>query len=133
VFRVVIDTNVFVSYFWGGNPRKVVDLWIEDRFVLLFSPAIIEEIGETLLAVGVEEEKVVKLCEMILLKAKMIIPKRRLYIVQNDPADNKFLECAVDGRANYLVTGDSHLLKLKKIGRTKIMCPADFLKVSEFL
>jgi uncharacterized protein len=129
VLKVVIDTNVFVSYFWGGNPQKIIDLWTGDRFVLLVSPAIIEEIGKTLLTVGVEEEKVVELCEMILLKAKMIIPKRRLYLVQNDPADNKFLECAVDGRANYLVTGDNHLLGLKKIGRIKIMCPVDFLKL----
>jgi uncharacterized protein len=129
VLKVVIDTNVFVSYFWGGNPQKIIDLWTGDRFVLLVSPAIIEEIGKTLLTVGVEEEKVVELCEMILLKAKMIIPKRRLYLVQNDPADNKFLECAVDGRANYLVTGDNHLLELKKIGRIKIMCPVDFLKL----
>lgn len=130
MLKVVIDTNVFVSYFWGGNPKKVVDLWTEDGFTLLISPAIIEETGKTLLRLEIEEKKVVELCEMILIKAKLIIPERKFDIVKEDPADNKFIECAVEGSADYLVTGDNHLLKLEQIGRTKITSPAEFLKLS---
>ncbi len=130
MLKAVIDTNVFVSYFWGGNPRKIIDLWVEDRFLLLVSPSIIEETGRTLLKVGIEEKKVVELCEIILMRARLVIPKRELEIVKDDPADNKFLECAVEGKADYLVTGDSHLLKLIRVDRTEIVNPADFLRLS---
>ena len=129
VFKVVIDTNVFVSYFWGGNPKKVIDLWIDGELVLLISAPIIVEIGRTLIGLGVAEETIAALCEMLLMKSDLVIPKREFHVVREDPADNKFAECAVEGNADYLITGDNHLLKLERVVKTRIVNPSEFLKI----
>jgi hypothetical protein len=129
VFKVVIDTNVFVSYFWGGNPKKVIDLWMDGELTLLISAPIIDEIGRTLIELGVAEEKIAALCEMLLMKSDLIMPKCKFRVVREDPEDNKFAECAVEGNADYLITGDNHLLKLKRVVGTRIVNPSEFLKI----
>ena len=129
VFKVVIDTNVFVSYFWGGNPQKAVDLWIDGELTLLISASIVDEIGRTLIGLGIAEEKIAALCEMLLMKADMVIPKRKFHVVREDPADDKFAECVIEGNADYLITGDSHLLKLARISETRVVNPLEFLKI----
>lgn len=56
-------------------------------------------------------------------------PQRELVNICRDPGDNKFLNCAILGGANYLVSGDDDLLSLKKIGPTSITTPSQFLKI----
>ena len=129
MFKVVIDMNVLVSYFWGGNPKKVVDLWIDGELALLISASIVDEIGRTLIELGIAEEKIAALCEMLMMKSGLVMPKRKFHIVMEDPADNKFIECAVEGNADYLITGDNHLLRLEREGKTQIVNPAEFLKL----
>ncbi len=51
--------------------------------------------------------------------------------MQEDPSDNKFLECAIEGKADYLVSGDNHLLKLKEFEKVKIISVTDFLSIIE--
>ncbi len=129
MLKVVVDTNVFVSYFWGGNPKKVIDLWIDGELALLISASILDEIGRTLIELGIAEEKIAALCEMLMMKSDLVMPKHMFHIVRDDPADNKFIECAVEGNANYLITGDNHLLRLEREGETQIVNPAEFLKI----
>lgn len=50
-------------------------------------------------------------------------------IVRDDPDDDKFIHCAVSGNADYIVSGDSHLLKLGGYGKVKIVNAFDFLKI----
>lgn len=58
-----------------------------------------------------------------------VIPERRIDAVKDDPDDNRILECAVTANSEYLVTGDKHLLRLARFGRTKIIAPAEFLRI----
>jgi predicted nucleic acid-binding protein len=58
-----------------------------------------------------------------------VAPTQKLDAVREDPADNRILECAVEGKSEYLVTRDNHPLKLKSFGGAKIIKVADFLRV----
>lgn len=65
--------------------------------------------------------------EKILPFAKVVKPKRRLRVVQRDPSDNKFLECAVAGKANVIISEETDLLFVRNYRRVRIQSPARFL------
>jgi hypothetical protein len=72
-----------------------------------------------------------EIAQYIYLKAEIVRPRKSLNVVQEDPSDNKFLECAIEGKADYLVSGDNHLLKLKEFEKVKIISVTDFLSIIE--
>jgi putative PIN family toxin of toxin-antitoxin system len=74
-----------------------------------------------------EEEIKELIQEEILPFAEVIKPKRRLRVVRRDPSDNKFLECAVAGKASVIISGDKDLLSLGSFRRIRIQSPAQFL------
>jgi len=57
------------------------------------------------------------------------VPKRKVNVVKQDPDDNKFIEAALEGEADYIVTQDRHLLKLKEFEGIKIVTPEEFLRI----
>ncbi len=127
--KVVIDTNIYISaIFWGGKPREVVDLG-RDKNILIFTSLDIEkEIAEKLRTkFKLDEEKVNK---VLLDFATFTIPvkvTKRIQAVPDDSDDDKFIECAISCNADYIVSGDRHLLNLKGYAGIRI------LKASEFL
>lgn len=129
--RVVIDTNIFVSSFFGGKPRKVVDLWKGGRITLCLSKAILDEYVEVLQRMGLEDEK--ELAELLSLFASgfnMVFTAKTLKIkvVKDDPGDDKFIECAVALKADAVVTGDKALESLGEYMGIKILTPQKFLE-----
>ncbi len=62
---------------------------------------------------------------------EMVVPSRKLAAVKEDPYDNMVLECAVEARVDYVVSGDGHLLKLGRFEDIPILSPAQFLEVLE--
>ena len=131
--RIVIDTNVYISaIFWGGKPRRVVELGRNGRILIFTSSEIQAEI-ETKLKTkfGIEEMEV----DQILLGYAMftlpIKPLEKISVIDADPDDDKFIECAVAAKAGYIVSGDKHLLDLKNYQGIRIMKAADFLKIFE--
>lgn len=124
---VVIDSNVFVSaIIGGGNPNKVLNLWLAEKFTLVISPEILAEILTVLIKLQTPPSVVNRFKELIETHAQKVIPKSTFKICR-DPKDNKFLELSFDGKADFLVTGDSDLLVLKKFKKTIIVKPKDFL------
>jgi putative PIN family toxin of toxin-antitoxin system len=128
--KVVIDTNVFVSSFFGAKPRKVIDLWKKGDITICLSPAIIEEYINVLRRLGLEEEP--EIGELIDLFAKsyhllFITKTPSLKIVRKDPADDKFIECAVALKAEAIVTGDKRLKAIKDYMGINILSPEEFL------
>ena len=98
MIKVVVDTNVFVSSFFGGNPRKIVNLWKSGEIILCLSRAIMEEYTEVLARLGLRDEK--ELGELLALFARgfhveFTAKTPELHIVKEDPDDDKFIECAV--------------------------------------
>lgn len=129
---VVADTNVIVSaLFWGGNESKIVHLVEEGKIKLLTSVALLDELKKVLMyeRFGLNEKEIDDNVKYILTISKIISPKRRLRIIHEDPADNRVLECALAGAAAYIVSGDKHLLQLKKFEKAKILRPKEFLSI----
>ncbi|HCE46600.1 MAG TPA: putative toxin-antitoxin system toxin component, PIN family [Lentisphaeria bacterium] len=130
MIRAVVDTNVFISSFFGGNPRKIIDLWKQDRLQLCLSQAIVEEYVEVLLRLGLQDKMEIK--ELLSLFSKggntlFTSETETVTLVADDPDDNKFIECAVALEAEYIVSGDKHLLNIGKYLNIKILSPLAFL------
>lgn len=131
--NVVIDTNVFVSSFLSlqGSPKRVIDLWKTGRIILCLSRDIIAEYVEVLARFGLAGQP--ELRELLDLFARrvnvMFAPAPPvLPIIPDDPADEKFIACAVAARAEYVVSGDRHLLNLGTYGSIRVVTPSQFLK-----
>lgn len=130
--RIIADTNIFISgIFWEGNfSSQVIGLWRSGKIELVSSLPIVEEIVRNLrdFKIEMDEENVKEWEKIILENAILIESSKKLDIVKEDPDDNKFLEAAIAGNAEYIVTQDKHLLKLKEYQGVKIMKPEEFLR-----
>lgn len=130
MIKVVLDTNVFVSSFFGGNPRKIIDLWKTGEIILCLSKPIIDEYVEVLRRLGLQNER--ELEELLGLFAHgfhVIFTAKtpKLHVVEKDSDDDKFIECAVALRADCIVSGDKNLTALKEYMNIQIASPKDFI------
>jgi hypothetical protein len=138
--RIVIDTNILVSAILtpGGNPAEILKLVLEGKITLIISPAILEEARRVFnypkLAKLMKKNKITKeevydfLDKMS--KIAVITPgKLQIDAIPNDPADNKILACGLEGRADFIISGDHHLLSSKFFQGAKIVDPITFLKI----
>jgi len=129
--RVVLDTNAVVSaLLFSGISSELVSLWQKDLITLLLSRAILDEYLRVFSYPKFEltEEEIKELIqEEILPYAEVVKPKRRLRVVQRDPSDDKFIECAVAGKARVIISGDKDLLSLGRYRQIRILSPAKFL------
>jgi uncharacterized protein len=129
--KAVLDTNVYISAFQHPKGRNAV-LWdaaIAGRFRLLVSPAIIQEMAGVLRADFEWQEDRVQNAVRIVARVAgkgIVIPRTWVHVVAADPDDNRILECAVDGKADLIVTNDHHLLDLKAYGGIPIIAGVDF-------
>lgn len=129
--RVVLDTNVFISSFLGtGTPRKIIDFWKEGTITICLSKEIVDEYVEVLERLGLSGEKEVE--EFLQLFARnfhslFTAKTPNLEIVKNDPDDNKFFECAVALKAQFIISGDKAVLKIKNYMGIKILSPKQFI------
>ena len=130
--KVVIDTNIFVSSFFGGNPRKIIDLWKTEKITLCLSNAILDEYIDVLRRIGLKDED--QLDELLALFSRgfnilFTTKTPKLKVIKNDPDDDKFIECAVALKADIVVSGDRDVLDLKEYMGIRILTPQEFLKL----
>ena len=134
--KIVLDTNVVISGFLipAGPPGIIVDLWAEGRVTVVVSQALIEEYFDVLLRpkfkrVGSIIERQDILMELLDMENTIFVyPSIRLNVIEDDPEDNRLLECAVEGGVQYIVSGNDHLLALKEFQGIAIISPAEFLR-----
>jgi putative PIN family toxin of toxin-antitoxin system len=130
--RVVLDTNTLISaLLFHGTASCLVALWQSGRFTLLVSRAIMEEYLRVLAypKFRLADQDIRGLVEEEVLPYVVTVRVRlRLSVVRRDPEDNKFLECAVAGRAEYLVTGDQILRELGSYRGVTILTVGEFLE-----
>ena len=129
--RVVIDTNIFISSFFGGKPRKIIDLWKKGDIILCLSDKIVDEYVEVLNRLGFEDKK--ELEELLLLFAENVnirFTKKtpKIQLVKEDLDDDKFIECAVALNALFIITGDKALKAVESYMGIKILTPHEFLE-----
>ena len=121
--RVVLDTQVFLRGAVAKTESvsaKIYDAWLDDRFTLLVSDPILAEVEAVLQRPDVLEKlrftlvEARAVIELLRRRAHLVTPQSRIQL-SRDPADDKFLECAIAGPASYVVTADSDLLSLGAI------------------
>lgn len=130
--KVVIDTNIFVSSFFGGNPKKVIDLWKNERITLCLSNAILDEYIDVLCRIGMKDEyEREELLSFFSRGFNILFTTKtpKIKIVKNDPADDKFIECAAALKADAVITDDREMLAIKEYIGIKILTPQQFLEI----
>jgi len=131
--RVVLDTNVIVSaLLFGGSVQRLVSLWQSRAFVLLLTRPLLDEYLQVLAYPKFEltdkeiralvDEELLPFVEVVVETAGIRVPRLK------DRDDEKFLKAAQSGNADFLITGDRELANLEKIGKCRILSPADFLR-----
>jgi uncharacterized protein len=127
--KAVFDTNVLVSaWFWEGNKSKLIESMEEDHIHEYSIKQLIEELSRVLRypKFNLSQEEAESIRSYYLLLFNIVNPKQTIDIIMEDPSDNMVLECALE--ADYIVSGDHHLLKLGEFREIKIVSAAELLK-----
>lgn len=128
---IVADTNVLVSaILWEGNESKLIDLVEEGKLRLVTSRPILSELKKVLAyeKFKLDEAAANERIEYFLMFADLVYPKEKINVIKEDPPDNRILKCAQEGNAEYIISGDEHLLDLGKFKKIKIMTTAKLLE-----
>jgi|SRR3989338_2279679 len=131
MIRAVLDTNIFISaLFWRGAPHEVLQAGFSGKFTPLVSAEIIWELEERLKnKFHFPDSDTDEFLEVLTLNSYIVEPSIQLEVVRADPTDNKIVECAVAGRAHFIVSGDHHLLDVREHGGIKVVTARTFLSL----
>jgi putative PIN family toxin of toxin-antitoxin system len=129
--RVILDTNVFVSgIFFTGPPYRILEAWRDGKIQLVISQEILEEyqrVGETL-GKQFPGVKLQPILELVAMNAEIFSDQPLPGPVCDDPADDKFIACAVVSGCRIIVSGDRHLLKVSGFGGIRVIKPRQFIE-----
>ncbi len=138
--RVVLDTNIIVSALLAkaSPPAKLLTQWEQsETFELLVSEPIVEEYQRAIAYPHIQARHRLTPTEMeqflskIRELASFVEPTEEVAVVERDRDDNKFIACALAGEAEYIITGDDDLLRIKTYRGIRILTPAAFLAFLE--
>ena len=138
MLRAVIDTNVFVSGLISpyGVPGKILKAWENKKITILVNRSILKEIQGVLTRPGIRkyhrlnDRQIHQYCEKIGQFSTLVQESRKPPAIPIDPDDLMLIDCAIAGKAEFLVTGDKELLKLGTLGTLTILSPAEFISKS---
>ena len=133
--KVVLDTNIVVSaaICEDGNPAKIFEMLLLEEITNHTTEQIIDEIKKVM-----ARPKITKRLSMVEVGfivsnferfSQKIKTKEVINEVKDDPDDNKFIECAVAASADYIITGDEHLLKIEEFRGIRIVSCTEFLEI----
>ena len=129
MLKVVLDTNVIISglIFPKSKPARLLDLVARGKLANFTSAFILNETTRNLILKFSWTEAESKSASLWLKTFSTLVkPGMRISVVSCEP-DNRILECALEGQANCIITGDHHLLDLKIYQGIKILTPAESL------
>ena len=132
---IVLDANVIISALLSGEgcPAEIIRRWEADALEVVISPALLTELRRAVDYPRVRkyleapQKTVASLIKRLETVATVVEPQLSLHVVKEDPDDNRVLECAIAGKASYIITGDAHLLRLKECQGVVILNPVEFL------
>jgi uncharacterized protein len=133
--RAVLDTNILISRILSpyGNPARIFQRLRDEAFELVLSEPILAEFREMMSCDRLRrlhrlsDEEIVSAAADLAATATLVEPAERLNVVPDDLDDDKFLEAAVAGEAEFVVSGDHHLLVLKTFRGIRVLTPAVFV------
>lgn len=131
--KAVLDTNVLISAVIStGTSHEVLVEGFEGSYTVVVSPETVQEFEDTLLKYpdkfGMSQEEVEKERDTVEFFAEFVNPETELDVVEEDESDNMFLEAAVSADAEYVVSGDPHLLEMGEYRGIEILPPDEFLE-----
>ena len=133
MLKVVVDTNVFISgLLKNAACRKIINHLKASKFQLVISPQTLDELigvmARPKFHAFITQETATRLIETIKTQAIIVSPRHKLSVIREDPDDNRFLEAALEARADIIVSGDNHILGCKSKFDIPILTPTEFLK-----
>ncbi|MBI4369437.1 MAG: putative toxin-antitoxin system toxin component, PIN family [Elusimicrobia bacterium] len=131
---LVIDTStLFSAVFFGGPPKAILNFWISGVIRVAVSPVITKEYERVLRQSGISKAHLKNLSLLIEDSGKTILsqPRRILRVVISDPSDDKFFECAVDARADVIVSSDRQVQKVISFENIPVLSPRQFLNLAQ--
>jgi hypothetical protein len=127
--RVVVDTNVFVSSFFGGPPREVIERWKRGDITLCVSREPLDEYVEVLNRLGLQANLIHELLELFASGYNLVFTASTspLQVLKDDPDDNMLFECAVELEAAVIVTGDKAVRTVGRYMDVDVATPTEFI------
>lgn len=128
VVRIVLDTNVLISAIvFGGKPRKILEMVKNKELSGVISPVLMAELEEILSKkIKYPKERVLQVEKKMKKIFRVVHPIKTIKAARDDN-DNRVLEAAIEGKCEYIVTGDKDLLDLKRYQGIRILTPTEFL------
>jgi hypothetical protein len=127
--RVVVDTNVLVSSFFGGPPREVIEHWKRGEITLCLSRDLVDEYVEVMQRMGLQADLVHEFLELFASGYNLVFTASTtpLQVLTRDPDDNMLFECAVELKAKVIVTGDQAVRSVARYMDVEVMTPTEFI------
>ena len=133
MIRAVVDTNVVVSgLLFGGLPYKIIRAAMARKFTWVTPPILIDEIERVTSypKFRLSNPEVKALTAPLFSIAEIVVPIKTISAIERCPADNRVLECAVEGKCSVIVSGDRRdLISLKRFQHTEILTARQFLEL----
>lgn len=130
--RITVDTNILVSALgWNGAEAAIIEMVLESKLELCLSAEILSEFYRVAQypKLGFTGEEIDGFIGRLLPVVIFVRPTQRVNAIMSDPDDNRIIECAMAGKAGYIVSGDQHLLRLEEYQGIKMMRAPEFLKL----
>ncbi len=131
--KVVFDTNILISGIgWAGRERKLLLMAFSEEYELVISDKILKELVGVLQREKfshLDKKKIFRFIDIFTRLCTVVVPEIHHTVIKEDPDDDMVLDCALDVKAEYIVTGDHHLLDLKEFKGIQIVDSATFEKI----
>jgi len=130
--KVVIDTNIFISGFgWDAKPAEILKLLKQRRIINYISIAILNELKRVVSYQKLKFSDLLqnRILEFVFFYSEIVEPTQHISPITKDPDDNKFLECAMAAGAEFIISGDPHLINVIEYNAVKIVSAATFLNL----
>lgn len=128
--RVVLDTNIIISSALGGALVFVLEKWDEGKFTVIVTTDVVSEYFEVLNRpkFGLKQETIDRITHYIYQFSEFVVPEEQIRFIEEDPKDDKFLEAAIAGTVDFIVSGDKHVLAIKQFRSIPIISGREFLE-----
>ena len=130
--KIVLDANIFISsFFWGGNPKILMERIIKETDQLFITQEILDEIGDVLRRpkFHADNDSIDYFLNSIEEIGNKITSQKTIENGSRDRTDNKYIECGITANADYIISGDIHLLEIKKYANINIITVKDYLSM----
>lgn len=127
---MVLDTNLFVAAYWNRDSAsaKILESVYLQKISFLYSQQVKDEVYSVLKRISVKKSYL-EYVDSIFAGGCLLKPRKHYTLIKDDPDDNKYIDCAVCGKAQFIISNDKHLLNLVAFKSISITTPSSFLQM----